>query len=513
MGAKSKNSESWMRRVFSWLLVGLPAVLYLSYYPIIGLGASESMNFELSVPLVWLVLFDVVGVMEVVRRRKVRELVRKWYFLLFPIFASLSIIWSSNVVRGLLTAGIMWAVVIAIYIIVGLRTEVDEVTWRWTRWVFIGATVVACVWCVVQCVLDVSGVGRGETLMCAGCVSQMFGFPHPNGWAVEPQFMGNLLLAPAMLSMWWFVGKRGREKAASGALFAFVVFSLFLTFSRGAIYAFLVGAACFSVAMLVERWRTGWRRSLGHVCAVWGMIVVVFGVSLCTQGVMAELGPTNETFSSAVAKAVNHLTLGVVDFRESGDVEGEGIVIEVGGTDGAEVVEKSVENSVDKPVENIVEKSEDNRGEAVFDGYVEESTEIRKEMTRNALVVWGSSVKNAAVGVGLGGAGEAMYAMGLTGSPKEIVQNQYASSLMETGVVGVILAATMVVMAVVWVVRRGGTARWVVLSLMAAYGVSLVFFAGLPNALQVYLMPVIVWAMCEKKPTRAKSAKEIVSGG
>ena len=147
---------------------------------------------------------------------------------------------------------------------------------------------------------------------------------------------------------------------------------------------------------------------------------------------MAEFGPTNETFSSAVAKAVNHLTLGVVDFRESRDVEGEGIVVEVDNTEGVEVVEKSVENSVDKPVENIVEKSEDNRSEAVFDGYVEESTEIRKEMTRNALTVWGSSAKNVAVGVGLGGAGEAMYAAGLTSSPKEIVQNQYASLLMET---------------------------------------------------------------------------------
>lgn len=502
-----------MRRVFSWLLVGLPAVLYLSYYPIIGLGASESMNFELSVPLVWLVVFDVVGAIEVVRHHKVGVLARKWYFLLFPIFASLSIIWSSNVVRGLLTAGIMWAVVLAIYIIVRMCEEVGEVTWRWTRRVFIGATVVACVWCVVQCVLDVSGVGRGETLMCAGCTSQMFGFPHPNGWAVEPQFMGNLLLAPAMLFMWWFVGRRGREKATSGALFAFVVFSLFLTFSRGAIYAFLVGAACFSVVVLVERWQTGWRRSLKHVCAAWGVIVVVFGVSLCTQGVMAELGPTNETFSSAVAKAVNHLTLGVVDFRESGGVEGEGVVVEVGNTEGVEVVEKSVENSVDKPVENIVEKSEDNRGEAVFDGYVEESTEIRKEMTRNALAVWRSSARNMLVGVGLGGAGEAMYTAGLTGSPKEIVQNQYASLLMETGVVGVVLAAMMVVMVVVMVAKRGGASRGVVISLMVAYGVSLVFFAGLPNALQVYLMPVIVWVMCEKKPTRAKSAKEIVSGG
>ena len=510
MGAKSKTGESWMRRVFSWLLVGLPAALYLSYYPIIGLGASESMNFELSVPLVWLVVFDVVGVVEVVRCHKVGVLVRKWYFLLFPVFASLSILWSSNVVRGLLTAGIMWAVVLAVYIIVGMREEVGEATWRWTRRVFIGATVVVCFWCILQCILDVSGVGRGETLMCAGCVSQMFGFPHPNGWAVEPQFMGNLLLAPAMVAFWWFMNARGREKAAFGALCSLVVLSLFLTFSRGAIYAFIVGVVFMSVAVIVVG-RKKWC-SVGRVAAMWGVIAAAFGVSLCTQGVMAEIGPTNETFSSAVAKAVNHLTLGVVDFRERGDVESEGTALEVGDTVEAEVVENSVEKPVDKPVENIVEKSENNRGEAVFDGYVEESTEIRKEMTRNALSVWGSSAKNAAVGVGLGGAGEAMYAAGLTGSPKEIVQNQYASLLMETGAVGVILAATMVVLVVVMVVKRGGASRGMVISLMVAYGVSLVFFAGLPNALQVYLMPVIVWAMCEKKPTRAKSAKEIVSG-
>ena len=51
-----------------WALVyALPVVLFFSYYPIISFGSSDSMNFELSLPLIWLVFFDLLTLLLLIR--------------------------------------------------------------------------------------------------------------------------------------------------------------------------------------------------------------------------------------------------------------------------------------------------------------------------------------------------------------------------------------------------------------------------------------------------------------
>ena len=73
-----------LNKTFKLLLHVLPVVLFFSYYPIISLGSNESMNFELSLPLIWLLVFDVLGfVMSVCDRMVLKKLkkMRKRYFL------------------------------------------------------------------------------------------------------------------------------------------------------------------------------------------------------------------------------------------------------------------------------------------------------------------------------------------------------------------------------------------------------------------------------------------------
>ena len=198
------------------------------------------------------------------------------------------------------------------------------------------------------------------------------------------------------------------------------------------------------------------------------MIAGAFLFTLNTQGIMAQVSPTNDTYGSGVAKVLNHLSLGIIDIRqkdtnEVGDVDDKSDVAEDVGTD---------ENN------------------SIYDGYVVESTEIRKMLTRNAIKVWSKDFRTVMFGVGIGGAGQAMYDAGLIDSPKEIVQNEYASLLLEVGLVGVVLAIVLLIMVVRVVIKT--PANMVILTMMVAYGVSLVFFAGLPNALQIYLLPTIV---------------------
>ena len=317
---------------------------------------------------------------------------------------------------------------------------IDDWTRRWFPRVFVGATLVVCAWCVAQCVMDVMGVSREYTLLCPGCVSQMFGFPHPNGFAIEPQFMGNLLIAPAITLGYMCLKKNhsGSHFLCSGILLFCFSATLFLTFSRGAIYAFVTGVVVMSVVGVLKK--VGWKR----LVLIWGMVFAAFVATLNAQGLMAELGPTDDTYFTGITKALNHLSLGTIDVHAA---------------------------------------------PAAFDGYVEESTDVRVGLTRAALAVWMRDFKTFSVGVGIGGAGEALYQYGFNDSPKEIVQNEYASVLVETGAVGAILALVMVAFGVRFLVQRR---MWMIICLVVAYGVSLFFFSGVANALQVYLMPAVL---------------------
>ncbi|MBO4276557.1 O-antigen ligase family protein [Candidatus Saccharibacteria bacterium] len=491
------------------LLYLLPLVLFFSYHPVISLGGDGTMNFELSLPMIWLVVFDVFGVVMFLRKIMVRKCLKKWRYLLFPAFVTLSILWSANTLRGVLTCGVMWLIVFAVMIMVGLRAELNkDFSRKFLKW-FFGSSLVICAWCLIQCILDVVGVPRENTLICLGCTYRSFGFPHPNGFAIEPQFMGNLLLAPAIVSGWLVLKKqnsknlklersrgdnfyngsvgtrtkfqfrdsfRDRCKKYSGSRFLgfeFLLFcfsaTLFLTFSRGAIYAFFV-AMVFMTAATICRFKA--RQVFRAVDKMWLVIILSFLFTLNLQGVLAQVSPTNDTYQSGVAKVLNHLSLGIIDIRQRD--------------------ENVVESGAGETESEVVSSEESAEGnESIYDGYVEESTEIRKMLTRNALTLWLRDVKTVLFGVGIGGAGQAMYEAGLTPSPKEIVQNEYASLLLEVGLVGVVLAVVLLIMVLRVVIKS--PASLAILSLMVAYAVSLIFFAGLPNALQIYLLPVLLW--------------------
>ena len=459
-------------KVYRFLVYVLPAVLFFSYYPVISLGASESMNFELSLPLIWLVIFDVVAFIIMVQKKILfNDCRRIWAWLLFPIFATLSVLWSMNFLRGVLTAGILWLIYFAGYAFWNLKSLFLEFNFKEKFWkVFFGSSLIVCGWCFLQCILDLAGVPRDASLMCAGCTYKMFGFPHPNGFAIEPQFMGNLLIAPAVLSAWFAL-----KNKKYFWMFSLFSVTIFLTFSRGAIYAFMIAMIFMTVMEAV--WQKSWK-----ICKTFLIVAVAFLFTLNLQGVMAQIGPTSDTYAMGVAKVLNHLSLGIIDIRENN----EGL---------SEEVEAFA-------VEKTDEKESEPEREAIFDGYVAESTDTRVRLTDAAVNVWKRDFKTVVFGVGLGGAGQALYVNGLSPAPKEIVQNEYASSLLETGLVGIILLILTIVL-IVRVMMKSAAAP-MLLALVVAYAITLLFFSGLPNALHIYLLPALFISLYGKSSYRKR---------
>ena len=491
-----------LTKIISWLIYLLPAVLFCSYYPIISFGSNDSMNFEFSLPLIWLVIFDVVAFMAFIllNRKKLRTTSKStrqthwgfdfaglsdrrfFLFSLLPFFATLSILWSSNPLRAFLTAGIIWLIFFAIFAILFLVPLLNPSTKFKTHCLqaFLISSLAICIVCWVQCFLDVFGVTRDTTLLCLGCTYRSFGFPHPSGFAIEPQFMGNLLLAPTLTALYLLVSRRSSLVNSSKlfsrlslALLA-VIFSstLFLTFSRGAIYAYAIALVVLIIFFIVQR---RFRPVIIIIPAL------TFILTLSVQGAFAALSPTSETFYSGISKSLHQLSLGIIDIRQP------------------ESTDSSTESSqVQGQTQNQASTSD---SAAIFDGYVPESTNVRLNLNSVAFQTWLSSPWNILFGVGLGGAGVSMHQLypNEVSSAKEIVQNQFFSLLLELGLIGIALVVLIFYLALFspWGHQRlhAFPALPLFVSLIVAYLITLNFFSGLPNALHIYLLPPLLFVI------------------
>lgn len=589
-----------LNKILWGLVYALPAVLFFSYHPVISFGGNESMNFELSLPLLWLAIFDILAFVWMlwwgIEQRRLGKthfegISDRRFFLLavFPLYLTFTIFWSANRLRGLLTIAVIWAVFFAVFAILFLLPLGGKPRKLRTRvlLVFFIAAVLVCKFCYVQSIMDILGVDREQTLLCLGCTYRSFGFPHPSGFAIEPQFMGNLLLAPTLTALYLIVFRERKayknltkevdnmEKAAEKRflnekvklphinwqkwqaigmtiLAGFLSMTLFFTFSRGAIYAYAVALLIlliFAIRRKTFRWR------------IITIPVVSFVLALGLQGVFAAVGPTTETFSSAITKSIHQLSLGIIDLRPQNNHQD------------AEIVDNSVEtveNSdlgcgevVENPELNVEKNDQDVENDAIFEGYVPESTNIRLSLNKTAIKTWlaapghqldsiGYGCENAdffgdgceryvsfsassvLFGVGIGGAGTAMheaYPEDVT-SPKEIVQHEGFSLLLESGLVGIALMIFGLLVAFFprifpskFIDGRNATVKpdnvfWqhpalpLLASLIAAYLITLNFFSGLPNALQIYLMPPLLYLIFQTstKAHGPDSKKQTIAG-
>ncbi len=465
-----KSLKTLNQKITTILLILLPPIFFFSYYPIISLGSNDSMNFELSLPEIWLVIFFLFSLPMTKTLCKFYGKKKLALAAVIPTYLSLTIIWSENRPRAILTAGLFWLLAFAgLNIIYRLKTDKDQkLRASLIRSLCISAVAVSA-FCWLQCILDVVGVSRDVTLLCRGCVSSAFGFPHPSGFAIEPQFMGNLLLVPTLLSFYLLIKKHG-----STLLTLFLTTTLFLTLSRGAIYAFIIA---FVIMLVLIKKKHMVIRPI--TCAF-----VSLALALASFGFFAVLGPTSDTFIDGTTKAIHQLTLGKVDLRP-----------------------KSAQNTSNEPTESttapdipdtstlVFTPENSTKNTASFSGYVEESTNTRLNLNSLALKTWTSSPKYILIGAGLGSAGPAMHQKFPEEiGPKEIVQNEYVSLLLETGLLGTLAILAVVLFTIIYLAKNKYLqVNPLFIGIVLSFALTLLFFSGLPNALHLYLFPLLLF--------------------
>lgn len=429
---------------YAWLT--MPVLVWFGYYPVLSIGHDSTTNYEFSLPLIALVVLAIIGLPSVWKARN--ELLRSravWLASLFVVVCGLTLFWTPNLLRGSLTFGIVASLFLVLLAAIAERKRLKKLLPALAK-LCIASGVIMSGAAIVQMIAGI-WLPREATLLCAGCSAEQFGFARPNVFAIEPQFLGSLLLAPLLLAVYEYLnGMRQTAVVASSVLLSL---GLFLTLSRGAIIAAAVGLI---VLLIVTRAQLKW------FWRVMVFLAVGFLGALTLQGTAAAVNPHVESsFVQAVSSSINQLSLGKITL-------------------------------VPAPVSS----SSTTESEPTFDGYVEESTSTRLSLSQLALGTWASTPTRMMFGVGLGGAGVAMHEQYPdTIDAHEIVQNQYVEILLECGFVGFALFITLIVGLVT--ATRHNKWSW---AIAAAFLVQWLFFSGYPNALHVYVTLIIIVASC-----------------
>lgn len=524
---------SSLSKIQQIMFLCLPFCLFFSYHPVIPILSTATTNFELSLPLIWLLFFTILSLPENFRLYiyslriviKTKYLVNqtphpssrhgsnklyphflRLFSLAYPFFVTVNSIDSPNFLRAILTSGVIWCIYLSLLTILQNISQYKTQIGKSIKKNLLIAGVFASAFCWLQSILDVAGVPREATFLCKGCISTVFGFPHPNGFAIEPQFMANLLLAPIFLSLFYlFEGPKNQHDKLNSdpypvskfgnflrlGLPLFLIATLYLTLSRGAIFSFWISIFVLFIYQIVKliKQKSCRQEILFRQPLIFSVVVFLpLFFTLSAQGLFTELGPTSHTFFDGVSTSVSQLSLGYIDL--------------------AKVFHKTNENNKNHEThESNKPHLPDLKTDATtsvqkspqFTGYIEESTSIRLNLNHLALSSWRTSTRRILVGVGLGATGLTLYQeFPELGSPKEIIQNEYLAILYEQGICGVIMIiCTAILFVLTYILHNKNHEKTSIYGrvLILSFALTLCFFSGLPNALHIYLLTPLLFLL------------------
>ena len=470
------------------LVLCLPAILFLSNFPLLQFGENSSMHFKLNLPLLWLGLFSLLSVKTAVSYFKAHL---KTPLLGFPIALMISCLTSINPIRALFTFLVVSCLVISIVALSEFFYQMPVPKkpqfLNQLKRIFLTSSAIISLFCILQLLADALGLSNIITRICSNCTTQIFGFPHTNGLAIEPQFMGSLLISPLFFALNSLLENKNKKSQIKLTLVVILIFmALLLTLSRGAIFS--VAVALFFLLVFLK--------SLKKTLKIAGLTTISVILALVFQGSLAMVGPTNTSFQQAVSTTVNQLTLGkitLVDNQAQSKPENSSEPSKRPTESPTELTKDPAENPTKDPTPR-------------FTGYVAESTDRRLELATFALKITAAHPTNTLFGTGLGSAGTEMYVHfpKQQGHEKELVQNQYLETILEIGIIGLIL---LILSLVTFIKLSGFKFEPYTVATLLAFAISLCFFSGYPNALHIYLLPVICYNLMYEKNRLPRASK------
>lgn len=448
-----------------------PFAMWFSYYPNFHFGKSAGANLEFSIALIYVVVLALAGIKTIYQNRK--KLIKNNAVLLtgfFVFWNFLTILNTQNLLRTVLVSGV-WLVLWLNFLVILSLSKNRVLFQKITKNLIFSSLVMACL-SIIQVIYG----AWTDWGLCAGCRAQGFGFVRPSVFAIEPQFFGSMLLAPIVLLAHKIFSKKASkfEKITLWIL----LFSLYLTLSRGAIFA-----AIFAILVLIFiNQPFSKRKILSNIIISMSFVLSSFLSGMIFHAIFTELNPRiSDGFYDSISKSVNQMSLGKIKLPK------------IEKTGNHEINEPEIESNNLKskePTEKYVEKPK----KAMFDGYVEKSTNERTKMSDLAIETWLSNPFVVFFGVGSGASGMAILnSTRQIANSSEIVQNEFLSILLELGFFGFVIW-----LLIIFGIFRKTRKEKYIWSIFVAFLVQWIFFSGLPNALHIYLILAVIFAIIER---------------
>ena len=440
--------------IFQKLLLLSPLFLFASYHPAVQLTVGSS-SIRITPALAYVCLLAILSVPIVIRKfSKISKSHKATFYILVTslIYATLSLSWTTDIVRGLFTIFLYGA--LTLIFLGALSTGINRGFIKGLVTVLLATSLAWCLFALSQLII---GLFYPDVLpqFCNSCSASAFGFVRPAGLMFEPQIFGNILLAPILVVAYYILTLSDDKTKVLHRVTLFILLAtLILTLSRGAIYSAILGFAVLFIVVPKTR----------RILEV-AMIAVIGAVfSVLLQGVAAQVNPHISTsFYRAVNSSIEQLSLGKVSLP---DVENNEVVDRTG----------------DAPVQEHTDSKE----APIYDGYAEISTNYRLDMTSAAIDNWSQDIRRFLFGTGAGSGAQAISRQ------YDTVQNQHVEILLNYGVVGYGLFAALIIR--LFVLTDKHRFLW---SIIVAYLFQWLFFSGLPHgSFHVYFVLAFCYLYC-----------------
>lgn len=436
---------------YQYLLLCFVVSLAASYLPVITFGVLSGVHVDATLLYVVTIGFVVTTLALMTHYKQLRMQLPITVISIFAGYSTLSILWTSNPIRGIITSLFLWlmiGLVVSMQYATVKLLKIPAIVLRVLLFAYL-AVVAIVLW---QLVGDATGLSPQLTLLPEQYRSTVFGVARPVGLALEPQFLASLLIFPLLGSAWRVLS--GARDKLSAILLISASSLLLLTISRGGILAATIGLTVLLVCI-----RPHWK----IICRTlfYGLISII--VALFLQFALASINVRDSiSGTKAVANIIEQLSLGIIKLPE---------------TDSAPASTAPL-----MPTDSTQPTG----------GYVASSTDSRTTMLQNAIKLWATSLMTFLFGVGSGGFGTSLAAhIDTHATSGTVANNFYAEMLAELGLIGTALFVTFLVYVFVKLIKRR---QWLFVALLVAFLVQWNYFSGNANVIHVWAMlGIVVW--------------------
>lgn len=436
-------------------------LLPFSYHPLVSFGQVAGVHIDGSLLYVTASIATLASLSIIWTYR--RELSRNTSFILltlFLIYGIVSVLWSENTFRSIITVGFFGLLVI---LVASTAAQWPNIIRRHARNIYIltASTIsLSLIWALWQVLGDAIGVSNSLTLLPPNYQSTVFGVARPTGFALEPQFFASILLVPLLWLAWQHLTLPKPDKNTSIFLaggFIATASILLLTLSRGGIYAALLGLI---IVVILKRPEAKRLLSL----ALYLFISIIVSATIIFVAASINQRDTTSGYTS-LSKSLNQLSLGTL--------------------------------SLPVPAKSESPRHTVPPAKRPTNGYVASSTESRTSMSRQAISLWAQNPRSILLGVGIGSFGASLHAANSAFPIGSVVNNYYLELLVETGIIGLGLFIAFVVSLIYSLLKRR---HYFLVALLAGLLMQLSFFSGNANIIHLWVIVGIAIAALIPQP-------------